>query len=196
MQLGQMELGAIAFVAAEPVGWKETIVECHERIAGHFRHDRGAGDRIAALVAADHRMAWQWHLRGLVSIDHDQRRNSRKGGDGLLHRQERGPADVVGIDSFHADNANTHVGLGENCLVGALPLQSGQPLGIVDAHAAKTAPQHDRRGDHRPGPRATAGLIDAGHESIAWTEPEPIRMTKAAQILHRCWPLESQRCAR
>ena len=155
----------VAFVRFEGVLGSQPMIKPHEAIAGHLRHNGGAGDDATDRIPMDDGPAWHLDVWRGGAIDQDQLRLDREVADGASHRQQSGLQDVVLIDFLCAGQPDPDVGLTEDDLEGALPLAGRELFGIIDANGKACAAQHHRGGDHRSRPRPSPGLIHARDEA-------------------------------
>ena len=157
-----MRRGAVAFVPVKLIRGQEPVVKRHEGIAEDFGHDGRARDRITARIAVHDRPGRHLQRRGGQTVNEHQIRRGGKLMHGVLHRGQGGRENGTAVDLFRRDDAHPHVGVPEN--VGERPsaLEGRQSFGIINPHRQPPAPEDDGRRDHRTGPGAAPGFINAG----------------------------------
>ncbi len=110
----RVERCTVALMLMEGVGRSERVVERHEPIAQHLRHNRGAADNVAALITADDGLARdrnRWRNR---AIHHHHIWSAGQIFDRLAHREQRGLQNIQAIDRFRTDNAESDIGMLED----------------------------------------------------------------------------------
>ena len=143
------------------------MVELHQPVSKHLRHDRGAADHIAEPIAANDRPARGADGRGDRPVHQDEVGWAGQLKDGLPHRQQARLQDVVSVDLLGAREAESHIRMLQDNVKGPRPLPGRQTFAVVDAGGKALPTKDDRRGDNRTRPWTAPGFIHASDAAEA-----------------------------
>ncbi len=161
-----MQRSAVALVPVKGVAGVQPMVEVHQAVAEDLRHDGRAGNGVVALVAVDDRTARDGERRSGLAVHEHQIRRRVQLRDRFLHRPEGRLQDVAAIDLLGTYDPEAHVRMLENDRIGPGPLETCEPLRIVDPNRKERFPEDDRGRHDGPGPRAASGFIHTGDAPI------------------------------
>jgi hypothetical protein len=138
----------------------------HHAVAGDLGDDGGAGDGMAAAIAADDGGVLHAERADPVAVHDDVIGRQLQPADGAAHGEHRGVVDVEAVDLAHARGADGH---GEGALGDArrqlLALVGGELLGVVDAADGAGVGSHDHRtSDDGAREGAPSDFIHSGDE--------------------------------
>lgn len=155
-----MEGRPIALVLMEGIVGKERVVERHEAVSQHLRHDGGAPHEVAAAISVREGPTRDRKRRRDRAVHEGEVGRVREISEGLAHGEEGGAEDVLAVDLVSAHDAKPYLGVLQDRVEGSRALPTRQPLRVVDADRKTALPQDHRRCDDGTGPRAAAGFIN------------------------------------
>ena len=157
-----VEGGPIAFVLIKRVPRGQIVVKLHQPVSQHLRHNRGAADHVAVLVAADERAAGYGHRWAHRPVDEDEIRRLGEVIDRLSHRRQGGLEDIEMVNLTRTDDAEADIRVLEDGVEGPHALQGGEPFRVVDADGKTGDMQHDSGGHDWSCPRSASGFVELG----------------------------------
>src|SRR2546426_8774959 len=136
----------------------------HQIVADRLGDHRRRCDRVTARITIDDRFVLAAELRTGQAVDEHPRGREAEPVEGALHRENRGPPDVVAIDLVHAGGTYRD---GERPFANLAgepgPLQRRQHLRVVQAANRLCAHRkHDGRGKDWSSQWAAADFVDSG----------------------------------
>ena len=168
-QRRQMLPGRVSLVASEAIAWP-LAVECLQgTIAADLGQNRSSRDTGLAGIASDNRDGLAGELGGTaVAVDQCPRWSRIECDDSAPHRQHGRLKDIQGVDLQRTGGGN---GVADSDVhyqrLQARPGIGAESLGIIDSVGQPLWIQDHGGGEHRPGQRATACLIDTSHQQAS-----------------------------
>jgi len=158
---------AVTHVPLKTVARKGKPEPHHQPVARHLGDDRSRRDRQHKRISRHHRYAIATTVDLLISIDEDQFRQNRKRLDRARQRPKRSAQDIVAVDALDCAECDRDLCAGADLFIELLALPSIELFGVVEPARNSVGIQNDGGRNHRPGKRATPGLIATGNRPNA-----------------------------
>jgi len=164
MELGQVQLSAVAFVLVKAIFWKMRAKVTHHSIPRHLGDDTRCRNAQTVAIAVYDRCLRKWKWQNRQPIDEDVIGSGNEHCDGRLHRLMGSPQNVdrVYLDRINYSNRPTNLGVARKIHVNFFAQFRGELLGIIQFPVSKFLRKNDCCRYHRPGERAATGFVNSG----------------------------------
>src|SRR5256885_3840166 len=177
---------AVALVACPRVRRMVPPQEVHEAVTHRLGDHRCGGDGVAVRVAADDRLVRAPQLGKRQAVDEHVGGGDAEAGEGPLHREDGGPADVQPVDLAHtrAPDANRERPRAHHTRK-PQAARGREQLGVTQASDdLAVGRQHDGGGHHGTGEGTAARFIDTGDELAPRSPERDLALERGAGTSH------------